>query len=104
MLSVDENVVGCVALHPYGDCAEVACLYVKQSHEGLGYGVRLVAAAEEKARERGMVRVFALTNRASEFFTKARGSRAVDVATLPEDRRKRLEASGRESVVVEKRL
>ncbi len=104
VLSVDENVVGCVALHPYGDSAEVACLYVKQSHEGRGYGARLVEAAEGKARKRGMTRVFALTNRASGFFTKALEYRVVDVARLPAERRKRLEESGRESVVVEKGL
>lgn len=104
VLSVDENVVGCVALHPYGESAEVACLYVKQSHEGLGYGVRLVAAAEEKARERGVTRVFALTNRASGFFTKALGYRVVEVEGLPEERQKLLVESGRESVVVEKVL
>ena len=104
VLSVDENVVGCVALHPHGDSAEVACLYVKQSHEGRGYGARLVKAAEEKARQRGMTRVFALTNRAAGFFRKALGYRVADVAALPEARRRRLEESGRESVVLEKTL
>jgi amino-acid N-acetyltransferase len=82
----------------------VACLYVKQSHEGRGYGARLVKAAEEKARQRGMTRVFALTNRAAGFFRKALGYRVADVAALPEARRRRLEESGRESVVLEKTL
>ena len=104
VLSVDENVVGCVALHPFGDCAELACLYVKQSHEGLGYGARLVAAAEEKARAGGVAQVFALSNRASDFFTKTMGYRVAGVEVLPEERRERLEASGRESVVLVKGL
>lgn len=104
VLSVDDNVVGCVALHPYGASAEVACLYVKQSHEKLGYGRKLVKAAEELARERGLSSVFALTNRASGFFTGALGYTATGVGSLPGERRQRLEESGRESAVLEKAL
>ena len=54
VMAIDDNVVGCVALHEYPDehCAEVACLYVKQAHEGRGYGIELVRHVEEVARER----------------------------------------------------
>ena len=43
VMTIDDNVVGCVALHEYpGEhTAEVACLYVKLNHEGRGYGRRL---------------------------------------------------------------
>ena len=101
VLSLDDNVVGCVALHRYEAAGEVACLYVKQSHEGLGYGRELVKAAEQKARDAGLGKVFALTNRASQFFDRL-GYREVGVESLPEVRRERLEASGRQSVVLEK--
>jgi amino-acid N-acetyltransferase len=101
VLCVDDNVVGCVALHSYGEVGEVACLYVKQSHEGRGYGRTLVAAAEERARRDGLGVVFALTNRASHFFSNL-GYRASSLARVPVVRRKKLEESCRTSVVLEK--
>jgi len=103
VMSIDDNVVGCVALHEYpGEhCAEVACLYVKQAHEGRGYGAELVGHAEEIARVKGIPRVFALTNRAADFFCRA-GYAQADVSALPEKRRAQFEASGRDSLVFEK--
>ncbi len=58
VMAIDGNVVGSVALHEYRDedCAEVACLYVKQAHEGRGYGAGLVRHAENLARARGIGR------------------------------------------------
>jgi amino-acid N-acetyltransferase len=104
VLSVDDNVVGCVAVHSYaGNVGEVACLYVKQSHEGIGYGHTLVAAAEEKARALGLERVFALTNRASQFFVSL-GYRECPLERVPEARRKKLVESSRQSAVLEKDL
>ena len=75
VLTIDENVVGCVALHRYAtpECAEIACLYVKQSHEKGGYGQILVEAAERDAAQKGVPWVFALTTRAFYFFTEKLG-------------------------------
>ncbi len=106
VMAIDDNVVGCVALHEYAEehCAEVACLYVKAAHEGRGYGIDLVRYAEKIARERGIPRVFALSNRAAEFFT---GKLSYDLATvddLPRKRREQFEASGRDSGVFSRRL
>lgn len=105
VMSIDDNVVGCVALHEYigENCAEVACLYVKQAHEGRGYGAELVAHAEKMARSKGIPRVFALTNRAADFFTRAAYSQT-DLTALPAKRRAQYEASGRDSLVFEKHL
>jgi amino-acid N-acetyltransferase len=105
VMTIDDNVVGCVAIHEYTgeNCAEVACLYVKQAHEGRGYGHELVAHAEDIAREKGIPRVFALTNRAAEFFNRA-GYTQTDVSALPAKRRAQFEASGRDSLVFEKTL
>ncbi len=101
VLAIDDNVVGCVALHEYRQegCAEVACLYVKQAHEGRGYGIELVRHAEEMARERGIPRVFALTNRAADFFSKRLGYRPATIDDLPKERRRQFEESGRDSLV-----
>ena len=106
VMCLDDNVVGCVAVHDYGegDIGEVACLYVKQSHEGVGYGQMLVQAAEHLARERGMARVFALTNRAAVFFTEQLGYREVSPDHIPAVRREKLQASGRQSAVLMKEL
>jgi len=101
VMTIDDNVVACVALHEYREeaCAEVACLYVKAAHEGRGYGIELVRYAEALARERGIGRVFALSNRAAEFFTSRLGYSPATVEDLPILRRAQFEASGRDSLV-----
>ena len=106
VMAIDDNVVGCVALHEYREegCAEVACLYVKQAHEGRGYGIDLVRHAEAVARERGIPRVFALSNRAANFFTGKLGYDPATVEDLPKARRAQFEASGRDSLVFSLRL
>ncbi len=105
VMTIDGNVVGSVALHEYPgeDCAEVACLYIKQAHEGRGHGADLVRHAEEMARARHIGRVFALTNRAADFFRKL-GYREAAVESLPRIRRAAYEASGRDSRVFGKIL
>lgn len=106
VMTIDGNVVGCVALHEYPDehCAEVACLYVKMAHEGRGYGIELVRHAETAAEERGIPRVFALSNRASEFFVGKLGYTLADRDVLPARRREQYEASGRDSLVLSREL
>ena len=103
VMEVDDNVVGCGALYEYGDCAEVACLYVKQSHEGTGYGAAMVDFLEEKAKSKKVEHVFALSNRSAEFFEKI-GYEEMDVEDLPLERAKRLKESGRESMAFRKRF
>lgn len=106
VMTIDDNVVGCVALHPYdqGECAEVACLYVKQAHEGRGYGIDLVKHAETVARGMNIPRVFALTNRAADFFRDRLGYLDGSPEDLPQIRRAQYIASGRDSQVFVKTL
>ena len=103
VMEVDENVVGCGALYEYGDCGEVACLYVKLSHEGTGYGASMVEFLEEKAASKGLTYVFALSNRAAKFF-KNIGYNEMALNELPQERLKRLLDSGRESFAFKKAL
>lgn len=105
VLTVDENVVGCVALHPNetGRMGELACLYVKQSHERLGYGSELVRAVERKAQTEGLETVFCLTTRASQYFTK-HGYVDFPAELIPEARFEKLAKSGRDSVVLAKSM
>lgn len=105
VLTVDDNVVGCVALHPYGDvCGEVACLYVKQNHGSEGYGGLLVEAAEQRARELNLPWVFALSTRAANYFVDQLGYEPVEVVDIPESRQSLLLESGRDSIVIRKFL
>ncbi|MGD7654578.1 MAG: GNAT family N-acetyltransferase [Verrucomicrobiales bacterium] len=106
VMTIDDNVVACVALHEYPEekCAEVACLYVKQAHEGRGYGIELVRHAQELALEKGIKRVFALSNRAAGFFSDKLGYQPSGKEQLPERRKRQYEASGRDSLVLWKDL
>jgi len=100
---VDDNVVGCGALYEYRKCAEIACLYVKQSHEGTGYGAAMVEFLENTARSKKIEKVFALSNRASDFF-KNIGYDEMHIEDLPKSRYAKLKESGRESQAFVKRL
>ena len=106
VMTIDDNVVGCVALHEYADeaCAEVACLYVKRAHEGRGYGIELVRHAEAIATRSGIPRVFALSNRAADFFSGKLSYTPATVDALPHRRREQYEASGRDSLVFSRHL
>lgn len=104
VMEVDENVVGCVALYEYSDCAEVACLYVKRSHEGIGYGAEMVEFLHEIAREKGIKKVFALSNRAAEFFQQRLGYSSMKLEDLPDTRYQLLLKSGRNSQAFTKDL
>ncbi len=105
VMTFDENVVGSVALHDYqeGMC-ELACLFVKGSHKGLGYGQELVLFAERRAKELGYKVIFALSTEASSFFTEQLRYQQVPVNCLPKQRQEKLQASGRESVALMKHL
>ena len=106
VMDIDGNVVGCVALLHYAEAesAEVACLYVKQAHEGLGYGAELVKYAERQAQEQGLRSVFSLTNRAAHFFHDRMGYREWQVDEIPPSRQQQLLSSGRDSRVFGKVL
>jgi len=104
VLEIDRNLVGCVAVHLYQEDgqAELACLYVAKSSEGQGYGRKLMAFAEERAAERGMNAIFALSTQAYSYFQQKGGYVEVGPEELPEERRKKWEASARNSKILRK--
>lgn len=106
VMTIDGNVVGCVALHCLVDpkCAEIACLYVKQSHGGQGYGQLLVKAAEQRALELGIPWVFALSTRAIDFFLDQLGYESCPIEVIPASRQERLRSTNRESLVIRKTI
>jgi amino-acid N-acetyltransferase len=86
---VHGRVVGCVHLDEYSpSLVEVRSLAVDPSHQGRGIGISLVKAAEDLARVREYVTVFAVSSN-DEFF-RARG---YDIRHIPELDRERSEVS-----------
>ncbi len=106
VIEVDGNVLGCVAIHlsENGRDAELACLFIKRSHDNQGYGRELVAFAEDLARKRGADRLVALSTQAFDFFTHKCGFREAEVSLLPPKKLELWKASERKSRVVVKDL
>jgi len=109
VLETDGNPVGTVAVHTYElddetKVAELACLFVRRAHKNKGYGRKLVAYAEELARDRGCEWLFALSTQAFRFFEEKMGYKEVSPSLLPDSRREAYESSGRNSKVLQKAL
>ena len=104
VLEIDRTLVGCVAVHPFPEegKAELACLYVSRSHETQGLGRKLMAFAEQLAAEKGMKHVFALSTQAFTYLQQKGGYVEVSPDELPRERRKKWEASARNSKVMMK--
>jgi len=102
VLEIDRNLVGCVALHIFPDqpVAELACLYVHKNHEGQGYGRKLMAFAEQLAAEKGVKQVVTLSTQAFNYFQQKGGYTEVTPDVLPPERRKKYDASARNSKVM----
>jgi amino-acid N-acetyltransferase len=100
----DGVLFGCAALYPYPQerIGEMACLTVAPEAQGTGDGERLLKRIEQRARARGLTRIFVLTTRTEHWFLK-RGFVKVTVDDLPEDRR-RLYNWQRKSLVLMKQL
>lgn len=79
----DGRVVGCGALHVYGETlAEVGALAVAEDRHGRGVGARIVHALESAADTLGIRRLFALT--LQDGFFHRLGFRTADVREFPE--------------------
>jgi amino-acid N-acetyltransferase len=104
LLEIDRNLAGCVAVHFYPEAgmAELACLYVAKSHEGQGHGRKLMAFAEQLAAKKGAKHLLALSTQAYNFFQQKGGFIEVGPETLPPERRRKWEASGRNSKIMQK--
>ena len=106
IFEVDGNPIACVALHPYPaeKKGELACLYVRPSHENQGIGRKLAQFVEAKAREAGLTQLLALSTQAFSFFQSKAGFAEGTPDDLPPTRRARYEQSGRRSKVLVKKL
>ena len=79
---IDNKIVGCVALELHGDYALLRSVAVDKSHQGQGLGHDLTRAALDLARQRGVGRVYLLTETAGEFFPRF-GFRPTSRAEVP---------------------
>lgn len=110
VLELDGNPLGCVAVHSFllpdtqTKIAELACLFIRRAHKNQGHGRKLVTYAETIARERGSEWMFALSTQAFRFFEEKMGFEKVGPEFLPESRKDAYEKSGRNSLVLRKKL
>jgi amino-acid N-acetyltransferase len=106
IFEIDKNPVACVALHVYPEQrkGELACLFVKASHENQGIGRKLVRFVEEKARELELDELITLSTQAFTYFQSKGGFVEGTPDDLPAVRREKYDASGRKSKVLVKRL
>ncbi|HUL79146.1 MAG TPA: amino-acid N-acetyltransferase [Vicinamibacteria bacterium] len=106
IFEVDKNPIACVALHVYpeANAGELACLYVRPSHENQGIGRTMVQFVEAKARELGLGQLLALSTQAFNYFQSKAGFVEGTPDDLPPLRRARYDASGRRSKVLVKKL
>jgi len=66
---LDGIVVGCCAVYPFADQAELACVAVHVNYQsGNGIGSGLLEAAEQRARQNGAKTLFALTTQTRDWF------------------------------------
>ncbi|HSU52518.1 MAG TPA: amino-acid N-acetyltransferase [Candidatus Dormibacteraeota bacterium] len=106
LFEIDKNPVACVALHTYPDQGkgELACLYVKPSHENQGIGRKLIQFVENKARETGLNELLTLSTQAFTYFQSKGGFVEGTPDDLPATRRDKYDQSGRNSKVLIKKL
>ena len=95
-----------VAVHTYdmpdgAKAREIACLFVRRAHKNKGHGRKLVAYAEEVAKQRGCAWIFALSTQAFRFFEEKLGYAEDFPDSLPTPKKEAWEKSGRNSKGVE---
>ena len=76
------EVIGCVAVELYDEAALLRSLAIIPERRGEGLGWMLADVALNRARERGVRRVFLTTEHATDFFAEKFGFHPVDRATV----------------------
>lgn len=106
LFEIDRHPVGCVALHTYPEQGkgELACLYVRPTHENQGIGRKLVQFVEARARELGLTELITLSTQAFSYFQSKGGFIEGTPEDLPPSRREKYDSSGRNSKILVKKL
>jgi amino-acid N-acetyltransferase len=88
VFKIDGSVHACGALHEWGEAqGEIAAVATDPLYADMGMGRRIVGYLIDKARKKGLRRVFVLTTHTQDWF-EFLGFREVSVESLPEKRRK----------------
>lgn len=66
----DGMIVGCAALYPYLEeqCGELACVATHPDYRGKNRGERLLEAVKQRAKQKGLKRIFVLTTVTAHWF------------------------------------
>lgn len=106
VVEVDGNVVACAAMYEYAETgkAELASLAVSDGHKNVGLASRLIAHIEQEAGKRNIGCLFCLSTQAFSFFKRKASFQDGTPDDLPEARRQRWAANGRNSRVLVKQL
>ncbi len=107
VIEIDGNVVGVGALHVYTaeESAELACIHVKNDHEGQGYGKALIYYLENRAKELKVNHLFALSTQTAEYFmSRFSYKESNDLGDMPDKRREQWKQNGRNAKFLIKRL
>lgn len=86
----DGLVIGCAALHHFGDSSELACLVIHPNYRGQQRAQRLLDAVEQQARQQGSQVLFVLTTQTLHWFVE-RGFEPAELADLPGERAVRVD-------------
>ncbi|MDR3147333.1 MAG: amino-acid N-acetyltransferase [Treponema sp.] len=98
VFEIDGSIHACGALHDWGEAqGEIAAIATDPLYADMGMGRRIVGYLIDRARKKGLTRVFVLTTHAQDWF-EFLGFRELSVEKLPENRRK-LYDHGRRSKV-----
>lgn len=100
------QIVGCVAFHVEegSQIGELAYLFVHPDHENQGIGKKLVKFVEEKARQKGLHSLVALSTQTFSYFVQKGGFIEGGPDDLPSRRKSKYFSSGRKSKVLIKHL
>ncbi|GHV91409.1 amino-acid acetyltransferase [Spirochaetia bacterium] len=98
VFEIDEQVHACGALHEWGEAqAEIAAVATDPLYADMGLGRRIVGCLIDRAKKKGLRRVFVLTTHTQDWF-EFLGFREVPVESLPVKRQKVYDHSRRSKV------
>ena len=86
VLVKDGMVLGCAALYPYENMAELACVAIHDNYRGGDRGDRLLNTLETEAKNQGLKQLFVLTTRTAQWFEE-RGFKASKIDDLPQQKK-----------------
>lgn len=104
---IDESIIGCACLRRFADApetAELCSVYVQPFYRDRGVGKKLVAYADNRARELGLKTLITFTTQTYGFFKSVCGFEDAPDACIPPSRLEELSTNGRNSKALFKTL